>query len=140
MAVTPTFERRTSMADEPKKLSPMMAKKLAQQQAAKDAAPASEAKPAAAPTETKAEATASEAKPAQKPVTVPITKSATPAPKADSAPKNPDGTRYGYSDGMPSVFGTPPAIDEAYFALKTVSSIPAAIVEGVMNFFKKVTS
>lgn len=141
MAVTPTFERRTSMADEPKKLSPMMAKKLAQQQAAKDTAPASEAKPAAAPTETpKAEATASEAKPAQKPVTVPITKSATPAPKADSAPKNPDGTRYGYSDGMPSVFGTPPAIDEAYFALKTVSSIPAAIVEGVMNFFKKVTS
>ncbi|PIO47701.1 MAG: hypothetical protein CMR00_08815 [[Chlorobium] sp. 445] len=129
------------MADEPKKLSPMMAKKLAQQQAAKDAAPASEANPATAPTEMpKAEATAPEAKPAQKPATVPIAKSVTPAPKADSAPKNPDGTRYGYSDGMPSVFGTPPAIDEAYFVLKTVSSIPAAIVEGVMNFFKKVTS
>lgn len=129
------------MADEPKKLSPMMAKKLAQQQAAKDAAPAAEAKPAATPAaEPKPAPAAAEAKPAAKPATVPIAKSAPAAPKTDSAPKNPDGTRYGYSDGMPSVFGTPPAIDEAYFALKTVSSIPAAIVEGVMNFFKKVAS
>ncbi len=126
------------MADEPKKLSPMMAKKLAQQQAAKEAAPATETK---APAAEATPAPAAEAKPAPaaKAATVPITKPAA-AAKVESAPKNPDGTRYGYSDGMPSVFGTPPAIDEAYFVIKTVSSIPAAIVEGVMNFFKKVTS
>jgi len=115
----------------------MMAKKLAQQQAGKEATPAAETqKPAAEATS----APAAEAKPAPaaKATTVPIAKPA--APKVESAPKNPDGTRYGYSDGMPSVFGTPPAIDEAYFVVKTVSSIPAAIVEGVMNFFKKVTS
>jgi len=116
------------MADEPKKLSPMMAKKLAQQQAAKEASSAMETNTPAAETEPA---------PATKATTIPIAK---PAAKAESAPKNPDGSRYGYSDGLPSVFGTPPAIDEAYFVIKTVSSIPAAIVEGIMNFFKKVTS
>lgn len=119
------------MADEPKKLSPMMAKKLAQQKAAEGAAEPTA--PAAA------EPAASAAKPAAaRPTTVPIAKAAT--PETSTAPKNPDGTRYGYSDGMPSVFGTPPAIDDAYFVVKTVSSIPAAILDGVISFFKKVTS
>ncbi|MCS7012827.1 MAG: hypothetical protein RMI34_08355 [Chloroherpetonaceae bacterium] len=120
------------MADEPKKLSPMMAKKLAQQKAAEATPAETTAAPTAAEKPVEADA------PAAKPMTVPIAKTA-PA-KADTAPKNPDGTRYGYSDGMPSVFGTPPAIDDAYFVVKTLASIPAAILDGAIGFFKKVTS
>ncbi len=129
---------------EPKKLSPMMQKKLAAEQA-KAAAGATEAK-ADAPTKT----------PAPKPEPdaaqpAPVAAVAKPAPKvegASTAPKmttgklekNPNGERYGYGDGLASTFGTPPAIDDAYNAVRIVSKIPATVLDGVITFFKKVTS
>jgi hypothetical protein len=132
---------------EPKKLSPMMQKKLAEQQA--KAASAPEAK-ADAPAEAPAPAAAPKPAPAAaKPA--PVTAVAKPAPKVEGAStmpkmttgkleKNPNGERYGYGDGLASTFGTPPAIDDAYEAVRIVSKIPATILDGVITFFKKVTS
>ncbi|MFQ3599467.1 MAG: hypothetical protein SNJ55_04715 [Chloroherpetonaceae bacterium] len=137
---------------EPKKLSPMMQKKLAAEQA-KAAAGATEAK-ADAPVETPAPKPAPAAAPKPAPAAAkpaPVTAVAKPAPKvegASTAPKmttgklekNPNGERYGYGDGLASVFGTPPAIDDAYDAVRIVSKIPATVLDGVITFFKKVTS
>jgi hypothetical protein len=50
------------------------------------------------------------------------------------------GARYGYGDGLQSSFGSPPAIDDAYSVIVVITSIPATIISGVFNFFKKVTS
>lgn len=126
---------------EPKKLSPMMQKKLAEQQAK------------GVTTEAKADAPAAAPKPAPAPATkpAPVTAVAKPTPKvegASTAPKmttgklerNPNGERYGYGDGLASTFGTPPAIDDAYDAVRIVSKIPATVLDGVITFFKKVTS
>ncbi len=131
---------------EPKKLSPMMQKKLAAEQA----------KAAAGATEAKADAPAETPAPAPKPAPAaakpePVTAVAKPAPKVEGAStmpkmttgkleKNPNGERYGYGDGLASVFGTPPAIDDAYNAVRIVSKIPATVLDGVITFFKKVTS
>lgn len=131
---------------EPKKLSPMMQKKLAEQQA----------KAAAASTEAKADTPAETPAPAPKPAPAAakpaaVSAVAKPAPKvegASTAPKmttgkfekNPNGERYGYGDGLASTFGTPPAIDDAYEAVRIVSKIPATVLDGVITFFKKVTS
>lgn len=128
---------------EPKKLSPMMQKKLAEQQA-KGAAPEAKA-------DTPAETPAAAPKPAPAPAAKPVTAVAKPAPKVEGAStmpkmttgkleKNPNGERYGYGDGLASTFGTPPAIDDAYEAVRIVSKIPATILDGVITFFKKVTS
>lgn len=122
---------------EPKKLSPMMQKKLAAEQAK------------GATTEAKADAPAETPAPAPKPA--PAATVAKPAPKvegASTAPKmttgklekNPNGERYGYGDGLASSFGTPPAIDDAYDAVRIVSKIPATVLDGVITFFKKVTA
>jgi len=119
----------------------MMQKKLAEQQA--KAAAASESK-ADAPAETPATEPV-----AAKPATAPAV--AKPAPKVEGAStvsrtmtgnlvKNPNGERYGYGDGLASTFGTPPAIDDAYEAVRIVSKIPATVLDGVITFFKKVTS
>lgn len=131
---------------EPKKLSPMMQKKLAAEQAK------------GATTEAKADAPAETPAPAPKPAPAatvakpaPVATVAKPAPKvegASTAPKmttgklekNPTGERYGYGDGLASSFGTPPAIDEAYDAVRIVSKIPATVLDGVITFFKKVTA
>ncbi|MCS6989421.1 MAG: hypothetical protein NZM06_07880 [Chloroherpetonaceae bacterium] len=125
---------------EPKKLSPMMQKKLAEQQA----------KAAAAP-EAKTEAPAAEApaaEPTPAPKAAPVV--ATSAPKVEGPStkpettwkleKNPNGERYGYGDGYASVFGTPPAIDDAYETIRIVSKIPATVLDGAIRFFKKVIS
>lgn len=128
---------------EPKKLSPMMQKKLAEQQA-KGAAPEAKA-------DTPAETPAAAPKPAPAPAAKPVTAVAKPAPKVEGAStmpkmttgkleKNPNGERYGYGDGLASTFGTPPAIDDAYEAVRIVSKIPATVLDGVITFFKKVTS
>jgi len=136
---------------EPKKLSPMMQKKLAEQQA--KAASAPEAK-ADAPAETPARPTCTAAAPKPAPAAAkpaPVTAVAKPAPKVEGAStmpkmttgkleKNPNGERYGYGDGLASTFGTPPAIDDAYEAVRIVSKIPATVLDGVITFFKKVTS
>lgn len=128
---------------EPKKLSPMMQKKLAEQQS----------KPAP-PTEAKVESPATKPEPAvAKPVAAPkptVVAVAKPVQKSESAPtpkmssgsfeKNPNGERYGYGDGLASTFGTPPAIDDAFDAVRIVSKIPATILDGAITFFKKVTS
>ncbi len=123
-----------------------MQKKLAEQ--AKAAAGATEAK-ADAPAETPAPAP--KPAPAVAPKPAPVATVAKPAPKvegASTAPKmttgklekNPNGERYGYGDGLASTFGTPPAIDDAYDAVRIVSKIPATVLDGVITFFKKVTS
>ncbi len=128
---------------EPKKLSPMMQKKLAEQQA-KGAAPEAKA-------DTPAETPAAAPKPAPAAAAKPVTAVAKPAPKVEGAStvpkmttgkleKNPNGERYGYGDGLASTFGTPPAIDDAYEAVRIVSKIPATVLDGVITFFKKVTS
>ncbi len=138
---------------EPKKLSPMMQKKLAEQQA--KAASAPEAK-ADAPAETPAPAPKPAPAAAPKPAPAaakpaPVATVAKPAPKVEGAStmpkmttgnlvKNPNGERYGYGDGLASTFGTPPAIDDAYEAVRIVSKIPATVLDGVITFFKKVTS
>ncbi len=127
---------------EPKKLSPMMQKKLAEQQA-KSAAPEAKA-------DTPAETPAAP-KPAPDAASTPMVSVAKPAPKVEGAStvpkmttgkleKNPNGERYGYGDGLASTFGTPPAIDDAYEAVRIVSKIPATLLDGVITFFKKVTS
>ncbi len=149
------------MADQvPKKLSPMMQKKLAAEQAgaAPAAAPAAKAEPAepkpapaAAPAAPKAApkaAPAAAAKPAPAAAAKPAPKAAPAIAATGDASRsmisaenkipNPNGERYGYGDGLASVFGQPPAIDEAYFALKTVSGIPAAVIEGGIKFLKTV--
>ncbi|MFN3345121.1 MAG: hypothetical protein ACK412_05685, partial [Chloroherpetonaceae bacterium] len=121
----------------------MMQKKLAEQQA-KGAT--SEAK-----ADTPAETPAAAPKPAPEAAAQPATAVAKPAPKVEGAStmpkmttgkleKNPNGERYGYGDGLASTFGTPPAIDDAYDAVRIVSKIPATILDGVITFFKKVTS
>jgi hypothetical protein len=137
---------------EPKKLSPMMQKKLAAEQA-KGATTESKADApveAPAPAPKPAPAVAPKAAPAAaKPA--PVAAVAKPAPKvegASTAPKmttgklekNPNGERYGYGDGLASSFGTPPAIDDAYDAVRIVSKIPATVLDGVITFFKKVTA
>lgn len=115
----------------------MMQKKLAAEQAK------------GATTEAKADAPAETPAPAPKPA--PAATVAKPAPKvegASTAPKmttgklekNPNGERYGYGDGLASSFGTPPAIDDAYDAVRIVSKIPATVLDGVITFFKKVTA
>lgn len=93
---------------------------------------------------------------APKPAAVPIAKAAVPISKpavaataakpavaATAAPKAAIGdgkVRAGYSDGMPSVFGTQPAIDDAYDALKNVTALPAFAAELVVNFAKRILS
>lgn len=120
-----------------------MQKKLAEQQA-KGAAPEAKA-------DTPAETPAAAPKPAPAPAAKPVTAVAKPAPKVEGAStmpkmttgkleKNPNGERYGYGDGLASTFGTPPAIDDAYEAVRIVSKIPATVLDGVITFFKKVTS
>ncbi|MGQ9804778.1 MAG: hypothetical protein ACUVRP_01710 [Chlorobiales bacterium] len=124
---------------EPKKLSPMMQKKLAEQQAkgatteAKADAPAAAPKPEPAPAAKPAPVTAV-AKPTLK------VEGASTAPKMTTGKfeKNPNGERYGYGDGLASSFGTPPAIDDAYDAVRIISKIPATVLDGVITFFKKV--
>lgn len=124
---------------EPKKLSPMMQKKLAEQQAKAATSEAKAEAPAAAPApEPKPEPVAAKpavAKPAPK-VEGPATEPAT----TWKLEKNPNGERYGYGDGYASVFGTPPAIDDAYNAVRIVSKIPATVLDGAISFFKKVIS
>jgi hypothetical protein len=128
---------------EPKKLSPMMQKKLAEQQA-KGATPEAKA-------DTPAETPAAAPKPAPAAEATPVMAVAKPAPKVEGAStmpqmttgkleKNPNGERYGYGDGLASTFGTPPAIDDAYDAVRIISKIPATVLDGVITFFKKVTS
>ncbi len=142
----------------------MMQKKLAAEQAgtAPAAAPAAKAEPAepkpapaaapaapkAAPTAAPKAAPAAAAKPAPAaaakpaPKVAPATAATSDASRsmisAENKIPNPNGERYGYGDGLASVFGEPPAIDEAYFALKTVSGIPAAVIEGGIKFLKTV--
>ncbi len=137
---------------EPKKLSPMMQKKLAEQQAKAASAPEAKADAPAetpAPAPKPAPAAAKPAPAAAKPASVATV--AKPAPKVEGAStmpkmttgkleKNPNGERYGYGDGLASTFGTPPAIDDAYEAVRIVSKIPATVLDGVITFFKKVTS
>ncbi len=120
---------------EPKKLSPMMQKKLAAQQAQSATAEAKTDAPAQV-SESTAQATPAATKPALKTEGA----STMPSTMTTKLVKNPNGERYGYGDGLASVFGTPPAIDDAYNVVRIISKIPATVLDGVITFFKKVTS